>query len=77
MLAEDTTYADSNWGIQPASDNQQAKQDNNSDQQGADDFYSELIAPQYGSDQSPAFLHRENINPNESDYGYGSFDGYD
>ena len=40
-----------------------------------DYFYTDLIEPYYGSDQSPAFLNRENINPNESDYGYGSTDG--
>lgn len=44
------------------------------DTEGADDFYRELIAPQYGSDQSPAFLNRENINPSESSYNYGSSD---
>lgn len=41
-----------------------------------DEFYNELINQDYGCDQSPAFLNRENINPNESDYGYGATDGY-
>lgn len=76
-MAEDNPYADKNWGVQPVSEDQQAQLDNDSNVQGSDDFYSELIAPEYGSDQSPAFLNRENINPNESDYGYGGFDGYE
>lgn len=42
------------------------------DKEGCDDFYNELIAPDYGSIESPAFNNRENINPNESSYDYGS-----
>lgn len=42
-----------------------------SDTEGADDYYRELIAPEYGSDQSPAFMNRENINPSESSYSSG------
>lgn len=44
------------------------------DSEDSDDFYDEMIYEQYGSDQSPAFNNRENINPNESDYSYGSAD---
>jgi len=32
------------------------------------------IQDEYGSNQSPSFEGRENINPNESDYGYGEND---
>lgn len=45
------------------------------DSEDSDYYYNELIEPEYGCDQSPAFLNRGNINPNESDYGYGSTDG--
>lgn len=37
----------------------------------------DYIDRNYGSDASPAFSNRENINPNESDYGYGTADGVD
>lgn len=50
-------------------------QKNSSDTEGSDDFYNELINEDYGCDMSPAFLNRENMNPNEADYGYGGSDG--
>jgi len=45
------------------------------DTQDTDDFYNEMINEQYGSNLSPDFNNRENINPNESDYSYGSSEG--
>lgn len=45
-----------------------------SDTEGADDFFNELILPEYGSDESPAFLNRENINPHEDSYNDNSPD---
>jgi hypothetical protein len=48
---------------------------NDSDTQDSDDFYNEMIYEDYGSNQSPAFNNREDINPNESNYGFGSSGG--
>lgn len=41
----------------------------------SDDFYEDNVMQEYGSEASPAFLNRENINPNEDSYGYGTSDG--
>ncbi|HNW26051.1 MAG TPA: hypothetical protein PKI94_04595 [Candidatus Gastranaerophilaceae bacterium] len=38
--------------------------------QGSDDFFDELIYPQYGSSQSNDFEGRQDQNPTESNYGY-------
>ncbi len=40
-----------------------------------DAYYNDNVTEQYGCEQSPAFLNRENINPNEDSYGYGGSDG--
>lgn len=40
-----------------------------------DAYFDNNVVEQYGSEQSPAFLNRENINPNEDSYDYGSTDG--
>lgn len=50
---------------------------NESDKEDSDDYYREMIAPGYGSDKSPAFLNRDDENPNEDSYGYGTPDGID
>ena len=47
------------------------------DMENSDDFYNEMIKQQYGSNQSPAFLNREDINPNEDSYDYGYSGGDD
>lgn len=60
-----------------ATNNVQNHEGQDDDTQGSDDFYRELIAPEYGSDKSPAFLNRDGMNPNEDSYGYGSTDGVD
>lgn len=39
------------------------------------ELHDQLIYDNYGCEDSPAFLNRENINPHESDYEYGSSDG--
>jgi len=33
-------------------------------------MYDQTVFEKYGSTESPAFLNREKMNPNESDYGY-------
>ncbi len=49
-------------------------QKSSSDVEGSDDFYNELINEDYGCNMSPAFMNRGDMNPNESDYGYGGND---
>lgn len=44
--------------------------DSKSDTQDDDDFFNELIYPDYGSNQSSVFEGREEQNPNQSNYGY-------
>lgn len=64
----------SNWGIQPPSANTQ--NDNTSDEEDEwNRIHDEVIYKKYGSEESPSFLNREEMNPNESDYGYGTPDG--
>lgn len=41
----------------------------------SDAYYDDTVVPEYGSEESPAFLNRENMNPNEDSYGYGGADG--
>lgn len=75
VLASDSSVDDSNWGVYP----QNRDEENAEETSSAEDIWnyerSDLIYNNYGSDQSPAFSNRENINPNECDYGYGSTDG--
>jgi len=40
-----------------------------------DNTVNDYVIRNYGSTESPAFSNREDINPNESDYGYGSTSG--
>ncbi len=62
-------------GVDTDISEQNSEDEDSQDSEDSDDFYNEIIYQQYGSDMSPAFMNRENINPNESDYGYGSTDG--
>jgi len=54
-----------------------ATDNNDKDTEDQEDFFDEMIYQQYGSDQSPSFNNREKINPNESDYSYGTSGGND
>lgn len=70
----DAPSDNTNWGINPT------PQNNNNitpSEKAWDAEHDEIIDNRYGSVYSPAFLNRENINPNEADYGYGSSDGDD
>lgn len=69
-------YSEPNLDAQMLKADRPGMQKQSSDTQGSDDFFNEMIYEQYGSIESPAFMNRENINPNESDYGYGGSDGY-
>lgn len=68
----DVTGDDSNWGIQPT---KSVPAPTEKSEQTWQDEHDEAIYDNYGSDQSPAFLNREKINPNESNYNYGTPDG--
>lgn len=74
VFADDAPADNSNWGVQPA---YQDADDSSPSQDAWDRERDEIIDRKYGSEDSPAFLNRENINPNEADYGYGSTDGYE
>lgn len=74
VIADESSNA--NWGIAPVNDKEAAREAEYDDTQGSDDFFDEEIYDEYGSNKSPAFNNRQNINPNESDYGFGQTDGY-
>ncbi|MFA7659522.1 MAG: hypothetical protein WCY19_08825 [Candidatus Gastranaerophilaceae bacterium] len=74
---DDGTSSNSNWGIPPASKDEMSAQNSGSAEEAWSEEYNQTIYERYGSDESPAFNNRENINPNESDYGYGETDGYE
>ena len=76
VFADDTAVDNSNWGIQSHSQSESGYGKPGSQSEDAwDAQQDDTIYNNYGSEESPAFLNRENINPNESDYGYGSTDG--
>lgn len=56
---------DSNWGIQPPSTKQVPSQ---ASQKVWENEQSEKLYENYGSQDSPAFLNRENIDPATSEY---------
>lgn len=72
VFADDSQTNSTNWGIQPKQKTQPAGEPS---EYVWDKEEEEYIYDNYGSEYSPAFLNRQNMNPNESDYGYGSFDG--
>lgn len=72
-VADDSPCNTTNWGIQTQpqkniKSGETSETTWNREQQ--DD-----IEENYGSIYSPAFLNRENINPDEAEYDYGSSDG--
>lgn len=77
VFAAEAAPDDSNWGIQPVTKDWQRAQQTSSSEKAWDEEVNEKIYENYGSEASPAFLNRENINPGESDYDYGSGDGLD
>lgn len=72
---DDTPLDDSNWGIQHRASNTSESQNISPSEQAWNETIDTAIYDQYGSEYSPAFSNRENMNPNESDYGYGTADG--
>lgn len=62
-LAQD---ADSNWGIQQQQNS--SNQCNSIEEKVWQREYDRALYEEYGSDQSPAFLNRENIDSDETDY---------
>ena len=73
-IAMDINECDSSEGNSMQSEqnnqNHQPTENQDSDIEGVDDFYDELIYPEYGSDDSPDFLNRENTEPYEPNNGY-------
>lgn len=72
----EVTNDDKNWGIEPVVlDKPSGTSNSEASEKTWQGEHDEAIYDNYGSDQSPAFLNRENMNPNESDYGYGTPNG--
>lgn len=73
IFADEAAPDNSNWGVPPMSQNEQVIDENTTPSENTwNDEHDLKIYNNYGSEKSPAFLNRENINPNESDYGSGS-----
>lgn len=77
VFADDSTVDNPNWGIQPASKDVQSLSPS---QKVWDAERDQIIDKNYGSDQSPAFLNRENVDPQGSylddNYNYDDNDDY-
>lgn len=76
-FADEAAPDNSNWGIQPLTEDQQKTKVISSEEKIWNKEQDKNIYENYGSEESPAFLNRENINPGEADYNYGSGDGVD
>lgn len=66
-FADDTFYHDSNWGIQPVTNNSQKTKQTSQSEKVWNEEHDKTIDEDYGSEQSPAFLNTENINADEYD----------
>jgi len=69
-IAQDETCNGTNENIQQPNKNQQPNVNPGGSESDWDIMYDETIYERYGSTESPAFLNREEMNPNEGDYGY-------
>lgn len=67
--ADDDSFDDSNWGVQPINKNEHPTDKTPSAEKVWNNLRDEKIYENYGSDKSPAFLNRENINPSDDDSG--------
>ena len=68
VLGDDTAPNTSNWGVQPIPQNKLPIDKTFSPSENIwGNEQDDYIYNNYGSEESPAFLNRENINPNESD----------
>jgi len=72
-FGDDAPSDDSNWGVQPQKQSPKIAPSEKTWNEEQD----ETIYDNYGSEESPAYLNRENMNPNEADYDYGTADGVD
>lgn len=64
--------SDPNWGVPSENENTHQADEDTPTEDEWDKIYDQTIYNKYGSDESPAYLNRENMNPGESDYGYSS-----
>lgn len=76
VFSDDSTGSDipfdsSNWGVQSVPQDNQDN-DESSAQDTWDRIHDQTIDKKYGSEDSPLFLNREEMNPNEQDYDYGT-----
>jgi uncharacterized protein YxeA len=65
-LANDITTNDSNWGIQSPIEKQQKEAETS--EKIWDKEQNQKLYENYGSQDSPAFLNRENIDPSNSEF---------
>lgn len=69
-IAQDETYTDTNKNVQQQNTNNEPTTQPEGSESDWNLLYDQLVNERYGSIESPAFLNRENMNPNESNYGY-------
>lgn len=62
--------SDPNWGVKPKNENAAQADESNQSEEEWNKIYDQMMYNKYGSDESPAFLNREKMNPSESEYGY-------
>lgn len=66
-LADESAYDNSNWGVHPLSDKEQKSKETSSSEKIWNEEQDEMIYENYGSEESPAFLNRENTGTEEYD----------
>lgn len=73
VFADDAPLDNSNWGVQPPP-TRYDKGTNTAptSEEVWDKQREQLIEGRYGSDESPSFLNRENMNPYDTDDGEGA-----
>jgi len=78
VSADESALDTSNWGVQsrPQASCDYDEYYEDGDTSPSEDTWNgehdNKIYEKYGSEESPAFLNRENINPSESDYNSGA-----
>lgn len=74
-FADETNFDNSNWGIQPVNQDEQQAKETSPLEKIWNKEQDENIYDNYGSEESPAFLDRENIDPGEYEYDYNDDSG--
>ena len=74
VFADDAPLDNSNWGVQPLPTRRYNPQTNDvpTSEEVWDRQRDQIIEGRYGSDDSPSFLNRSNMNSNDTDDGEGA-----